>query len=197
MRWQPTRLTRSQLEERRIAAGRLLRAQTRSQAEVARRMSVSRASVTRWKHRLEQGGLQGLQQRRASGRPSRLTTAQWDALFHQLQQGAIAAGFDTERWTLRRIAHVIARRFGVHYHYRALSPALHARGWSPQRPLPQAKEREEALIVAWLQHDWPRIKRGLAARAVPSSSSTRRGTASGPGWAPPGHPSVNRPSSGA
>ncbi|WP_225888142.1 transposase [Myxococcus xanthus] len=33
-----------------------------------------------------------------------------------LRAGSLAASFPTERWTLRRVAHVIQRRYGVHYH---------------------------------------------------------------------------------
>src|SRR5688572_19589058 len=126
MVWQPARLTRAQLEERRLAAGRLLRAKQLSEAEIARHVGVSRAAVTKWKQRLEQAGLDGLQQRRSSGRVSRLTEAQWGQLLQLLQRGALAAGFATERWTLRRIAGVIERTFGVRYHFRFLGRALHA-----------------------------------------------------------------------
>jgi transposase len=162
MVWQPARLTRAQMEERRLAAARLWRAGKLAQAEIARQVGVSRAAVTQWKQRLEQAGLGGLQQRRSSGRPARLTDAQWGQLLTLLQHGAVAAGFETERWTLRRIARVIERTFGVQYHFRSLGRALHARGWSPQRPRPQARERDEALIAAWLRRDWPRIKRHLS-----------------------------------
>jgi transposase len=178
--WHPTRLTRAQLEERRLAAGRMLRARRRSQAEIARELGVSRASVTRWKQRLAAAGLRGLRCRRPPGRPPHLTTAQWGRLFRVLDRGAVGAGFDTERWTLRRIAAVIERTFGVRYHIGALSRALRARRWSPQRPLPQAKERDDALVAAWLRRDWPRIKRGLAAPGERLPSWTRRVTRFGP-----------------
>ncbi len=194
MVWQPARLTRAQMEERRLAAGRLLRATQLSEAEIAREVGVSRAAVTKWKQRLEQAGLEGLQQRRSSGRVSRLTEAQWGQLLKLLQRGAVAAGFETERWTLRRIASVIERTFGVRYHFRFLSRALHARGWSPQHPLPQARERDEALIAAWLRRDWPRIKRGLAAQGVPLPFWMRQVTRFGPAAARPGRPWASRPS---
>jgi putative transposase len=167
MSWQPARLTRAQMEERRHAAGQLLADRDLAQADIARRLGVSRAAVTQWKHGIANGGLAALQQRRSSGRPPRLNEAQWTELLCLLQRGAVAAGFDTERWTLRRIASVIEQHFSIRYHFRALGPALHAHGWSPQRPLPQAAERDEALIAAWLRRDWPRIKRGRATRGVP------------------------------
>ena len=196
MLWQPTRLTRAQLEERRLAAGRLLRAKRLSQAEIARQMSVSRATVSRWNRRLRCAGLRGLRCRTSAGRPSRLTAAQWRQLFRVLKRGAVAAGFETERWTLRRIAAVTERTFGVRYHFRSLGRALRARGWSPQRPLPRALERDDALVDAWLRRDWPRIKRGLAARGVPLPSWTRRVTRVGPVSAPPGRRGAARPSCG-
>jgi transposase len=152
MNWQPKRLTAAQREERRLAAGRLLRRGTRSQAEIARYVGVSRASVTRWKRCLERQGLRGLRHRRPPGRPSHLAPGQWRRLLRILERGAMAAGFDTERWTLRRIAAVIAHEFGVHYHPRS-----------------------------WLKRDWPRVKRGLAAQGAPLSSWTRRVTRFGPG----------------
>jgi transposase len=190
MGWQPSRLTRAQLEERRLAAARLLRAERSSQAEIARQLGVSRTSVTRWKQRLEQEGLRGLHRRSAPGRASSLSAAQWCQLFRILGRGAPAAGFETERWTQRRIAVVIEREFGVPYHFRSLSRALRAWDWSPQRPLPRAKERDEALIAAWLRRDWPRIKRGLAATGVPWPSWTRRVTRFGPPSEPRGRPSA-------
>src|SRR5437879_6078042 len=132
MTWRPTRLTRAQLEERRLAAARLLRAGTLSQAAIARELSVSRAAVTHWQQRLARAGLRGLRQRRPSGRPGRLTPAQWRRLFALLKRGPVASGFATERWTLRRIAALITRSFGVRYHAHALGRALQARDWSPQ-----------------------------------------------------------------
>jgi putative transposase len=186
MVWRPTRLTREQMEERRLAAGRLLRAGRLSQAEVAREVGVSRASVTRWRQRLAGGGLRALRRRRAPGRASRLTGSQWRRVGRVLDRGALAAGFETEQWTLRRVAAVIERTFGVRYHPRSLGRALRARGFSPQRPVPRAAERDDALVEAWLTRDWPRIKRGLAAPGERLPSWTRQATRFGPASARPG-----------
>jgi transposase len=66
-------LTRDQVEERRVAAVRLLRAKGLSQAEIAWEMGGSRASVTRWEQDLARAGVGGLRQRRSAGRPPSLT----------------------------------------------------------------------------------------------------------------------------
>jgi transposase len=192
MEWHPTRLTPGQLEERRVAAARLLRAGRLPQAEIARRLGVSRAAVTQWKRRLGGRGLRGLRAGTKTGRPSRLAPEQWRQLLRLLRRGAVAAGFETERWTVPRITAVVQRTFGVRYHPRSLGPALRARGWSRQVPIARARERDDALIEAWLTRDWPRLKRGLSDLGAPSSSSTRRATPSLPGWAPPGRRGATR-----
>jgi putative transposase len=179
--WHPEHLTAEQLEQRRLAAARLLRAGRLSQAEVAREVGVSPAAVSQWARRLrETPGTAGLKCRPRTGRPPRLTPAHWEAVRAVLRRGARASGFDTERWTLRRIARVLRREFGVTYHPHSLSALLRAHGWSPQRPATRAVERDEALIAAWLKRDWPAVKRGLAAAGSSLPSWTRRVTRFGP-----------------
>jgi transposase len=163
MEWKPTRLTREQMEERRLEAARLLRAGKQSQAEIARQLGVSRMAVSQWAAQLRAGGVRQLRRRRGGGRPAKLSAAQKRQLKHRLKRGAQAAGFPTERWTLARVQQVIERDFGVSYHRHHLSWLLDQLDWSVQQPLPRAAERDEAVIRAWLADDWPRIKKGAAA----------------------------------
>lgn len=165
--WQPRKLTAEQLEERRLEAGRLLRAGRLSQIQIARRLGVSRAAVSQWAHPLRRcpKGLAPLLRRPKPGRPSRLTAKQWQELLAILKEGAVQSGFDTERWTMPRVRAVIRRRWGVTYHADYLSIRLRALGWTPQVPDVEAAERDEELIRAWLHRDWPRIKKKLAAGA--------------------------------
>lgn len=192
--WQPKRWTAAHLAERRLDGVRLLRTGRLSQAELARRMGVSRAAVTPWQQRFPVAGLRGVQRRPTPGRPTRLSPGQWRPLVGLLRRGARATGFETERWTLRRVAALIERPFGVRYHFRSLGRALGGRGWRPHQPIPRARDRDAALVEAWLRRDWPRIQRGRAARGAPSSAWTRRGTHCGPTSAPPGHRSAGPPS---
>ena|SRR5882724_205519 len=198
MAWHPTQLTAAQREERRLVAGRLLRAGRLSQADIARHVGVSRAAVSQWAARLRArpGGLAGLRQRPRSGRPPRLSAAAWRQVLTRLARGARAAGFATERWTLSRIALVLRREFGVRYHPHSLSAVLRARGWSPQRPASQAREQDEAAVASWRRRTWPGLKRGRGAAGASSFSSTRPVTPSAPGSARPGRPGARRRSCG-
>jgi transposase len=166
MIWRPNHLTRAQREERRLEAGRLLQTGQVSQADIARQLGVSRMTVSRWAKRLaqHQGDMGSLKNRSISGRPPRLTAGQWSQVLGWLQHGALQAGFDTDRWTLRRIRALILVELGVDYHAPYLARRLKALGWSPQRPAVYAKERNDELVRAWLRHDWPRIKKRLVAQ---------------------------------
>lgn len=189
--WRPARLTPGQMEERRLAAAALLRQGRLSQAAIARQLGASGASVCRWAATLAQEGRRGLLARPRTGRPGRLDAAAWARLGRLLARGAVAAGLETEQWTLRRIAALVRREFGVDYHPRYLERPLKALGFSVQRPATRARERDERAIAAWPRRGWAarlgrHQKSGPAARGAPSSSSTKPGTASGPARARPG-----------
>jgi transposase len=164
MTWQPKKLTREQLAERRAEAIRLLEAGEMKQVEIARHLGVTEAAVSKWKRQLAEAGSQALQMRKTTGRPPKLDEAGKQALVKKLDEGAMAAGFPTEQWTQARVKQVIEREFGVVYHQNYISRLLGDLGWSVQKPDPRAIERDEDLIRAWLSRDWPRIKKGAAAR---------------------------------
>jgi transposase len=164
MTWKLSYLTREQMEERRMEGGRLLRAGVLSQSEIARHLNVSRASVSAWAKKVDTVGLRGLRKSKATGIQSKLTKAQKQKLKRLLDHGALASGFATDRWTLERIAELIQHEFSIKYHPNYLNRLLASLGFSPQKPLPQAAEQDEALVRAWLKQDWPRIKKGAAAQ---------------------------------
>jgi transposase len=119
--------------------------------EVARRLGVDRRSVRRWKAAQRQGGRQALKAKPAPGRPAKLDPAAKARLEKILLRGASAAGFSTDLWTCRRVAELIATRFGVRYHVRHLPRLLRSLGWSPQKPQRRGMERHEAAIQAWVR----------------------------------------------
>lgn len=164
MTWKPSYLTREQMEERRLEGGRLLKAGKLSQAEIARQLGVSRATVSDWAKTIEAKGIRGLRKRKAAGSQSKPNPMQKQKLKYMLDRGALANGFPTDRWTLERVRQLIRQRFEISYHPNYLNRLLRNLGFSPQKPLPQAIEQEKELVQAWLQQDWPRIKKVAAAR---------------------------------
>lgn len=165
MGWQPKQLTREQLEERRLEGGRLLLDSDWSQAQIAAHLGVSKAAVCKWKQQLDghNNDRASLVSRRAPGSTGKLSEKQWQQLLKLLSHGAIkTAGFQTDNWTLSRIQQLILRRFDLRLSTVQIRHHLHRHGWSPQKPQPQASQRDDELVEAWLRQDWPRIKKSLA-----------------------------------
>jgi len=90
-----------------------------------------------------------------------------------LLQGPARLGYETPLWTCPRVAHLIAQEFGVRYHEGHVWKILVALGWSPQRPVGRARERNEQQIQHWKQKVWPAIKKKRSGRGASWSSSTK------------------------
>src|SRR5215211_7789476 len=166
---------RDRLQARRLRAGELFAAGVR-QAEVARQLEVSAQAVSVWHRRWQAKGTDGLRSRGPSGPAPRLTDQQLAAVEQALLEGATANGFVGELWTLDRIALVIERLTGVQHppaHVWAL--LRHRLGWSVQRPVRRAAERDQDAIDRWVKQRWPRIKQTPnGAEPVWSSSTSPR-----------------------
>jgi transposase len=152
-------------QQRRLQAGGLF-AQGCSQAEVARRLEVSRQTTCRWHHAWETGGEESLAGVGHTGRKRKLSGDELCQLAAVLLGGAQAQGYDTELWTLKRIAQVIRREFKASYHPSHVWKILGQLGWSCQRPEKKARERNEEAIGRWVRYRWPRIKKSPRNQSV-------------------------------
>jgi transposase len=110
----------------------------------------------------------------APGRPRRLTNEERERLLEVLIEGARVAGFSTEVWTLKRIALVIRRKFGVRYHPSHVWKVMRSCGWSCQVPDRRALQRDEDAIARWKRHRWPTIKKSRKTWGPPRVSRRKR-----------------------
>jgi len=143
-------------------------------AQVAQRLEVSEKSVYAWRRAWREGGCDALRSKGPSGQVPRLDERQLARLEQILEAGAGAAGFADQRWTLARVAKVIARRFHVRYSLKGVSLLLHRRGWTVQVPKHRASERDEAAITRWRRYRWPAVKGSRAGWARRSFSPTKQ-----------------------
>jgi len=135
-----------ELEKRRLQAAQLLR-QGVHQAEVARQVDVHRQSVSRWAAQLQQGGIRALKK---TGHPgARLRPEDLRRIEKALKRGPEALGYATGLWTSWRVAHLIEQECGVKYHPVQAWRILRQLGWSCQRPVGRALERDEEKIRRW------------------------------------------------
>jgi transposase len=152
------------LEKRRFAAVKLLEAGVH-QSEVARRLGVHRQSVSRWAIAVRRKGRESLRQAGRAGRLSRLSLSQKEAIKAALVEGPPAHGYATSLWTIGRVAALIKDKTGCDYHPGHVWKILRGVGWSSQRPVGRALERDEAAIAHWKKKQWPDIKKKPARRA--------------------------------
>ncbi|MFD4262256.1 winged helix-turn-helix domain-containing protein [Streptomyces sp. NPDC058534] len=95
-----------------------------------------------------------------SGLPSRMKP-EWRAwLAAELEKGPAAHGWsEDQRWTLARVAIVIARHFHVRFSPAQTWRILRQMGFSVQVPVRRAAERDEEAVTTWIKEKWPRVER--------------------------------------
>ena len=147
------------LELRRQRAMALLKSGL-TMEEVSHRVGSSIASVCRWHQALAEGGPAALAAKPVPGRARKLPRSECRRLLELLLKGAIAYGYPNELWTLKRIARVILREFGVRYHPNHVWRVLRGLRWSCQVPQRRPVQRDEEAVEHWKRYQWPHIKKG-------------------------------------
>lgn len=149
----------AKLEERRRKAVESVETGKATANEAAARAKVTIRTLRRWLAEYRGGGDDGIAAKKVPGRSPKLTDAQKAKLIRLLAKGAEACGFKTPLWTCRRIADLIKREFGVTYNANYVARLLGRLGWSPQKPIRRATERDEAEIDRWAKEEWNKIKK--------------------------------------
>ena len=126
---------------------------------IARIVRVSTKSVYQWRRAWRAGGDAALASKGQGGYACKLDEQQLSRLRAALDAGPAASGWDQDqRWTLARVAALIARLFQVKYTLRGVSGLLHRMGFTPQLPVHRAAERDEDAITAWRAVTWAKVR---------------------------------------
>ena len=137
-----------------------LRQEGWTQQRIADALGVTQGAVSQWlKQAREGGGPEALRRRKAPGARPRLTPQQLARISELLERGAEAHGFRGDVWTRERVGKVIEREFGVSYHPTHVGRILRDLGWSWQKPVGSASQRNEAAIQQWRDERWPELQK--------------------------------------
>lgn len=125
--------------------------------------------MSHWIKRGREGGEEALKAHPPKGVSPRLTAEQKAQIPALLAKGAEAYGFRGDVWTASRVAEVIKRTFGVRYHRDHVGKLMREAGWSRQKPVERASQRNEEAIKQGSDERWPEIKKKPIKRKRPSS----------------------------
>jgi transposase len=135
--------------------------QRMSKAAAARAFHVSRTSVHHWVKKFQRRGASGLTSR-PRGRPRRSRL--------KGHQAATTVRLISDRcpdqlkmpfalWTREAVRQLIAERFDIQLSVSTVGRYLRRWGFTPQKPLRRAYERDPAAVQKWLDEEYPAIRR--------------------------------------
>jgi len=138
-------------------------AEGKAVCDVARYLGYARQTVSQWHSAWERFGSDGLKV--GTPRPLRqLSENDWQEILEALLEGPRAHGYETELWTLARIADLVEKKKGIRHSKSYVCKQLERLNWSCQKPERRARERNEEEIARWKVECWPLIKRGRKTR---------------------------------
>lgn len=130
-----------------------------SQAEVARELNATPAAVHYWHKAWKRKGMKGLASQGHTGFASKLTKEKRMRFKRAVLRGPQEYGFETNLWTLSRLAAVMKKTTGVRFGHNHTWEIVKSLGFTCQKPQVKAKERDEAAIKAWKEKRLPGLKK--------------------------------------
>ena len=73
-------------------------------------------------------------------------------------------------WTRARVGQVIRREFGVGYSDSHVGRLLAKIGWTRQKPIERADQRDAAAVTTWCEETFPELEKKPPLKDVPSCS---------------------------
>ena len=134
---------------------------------IAQALGVTEGAVSQWLTRAREGGLEAWRGRIPPGPTPKRTAEQQAPLPALFAHGAEAYGFLGDVWTTKRVAALIKQEVGIRSPPAPVSRLLRAVGWSPQKPIRRATQRDEAAIERWTTERWPALFAKPKASGVP------------------------------
>ncbi len=187
-------LAHKTLEEIRIRAVQRVEA-GESPEDVIRTLGFGRTVIYSWLAKYREGGIDALQAKPISGRPSKMTGKQLEWVYKTVTgKNPLQLRFEFALWTRWMIRDLIREKFGVRLSEVSVGRMLRKLGLSPQKPLRRAYERDPELVESWREKEFPKIRRLAKKERATLYFSDEAGVRSdfhaGTTWAPKGQTPV-------
>lgn len=145
-------------------------------------------SVHEWYLAWQQGGREAMKSAGKPGPKSKFSDEEVLQVASELKRGAMAHGYTAQLWTLPRVRRLVIEQFGRELSISETWRLLRRIGWSPQKPVRRARERDEDKILNWKQEEWPRIQAKAREEKRTLVLSTKAGCRKSQPPRKPGHP---------
>ena len=175
------------MEEIRVRAVQRVQA-GESPETVIKTLGFARACIYNWLARYRAGGWHALRTGQRSGRPKKLNGTQIKWVYKTIRdKDPLQLKFPFALWTRSMIADLIKRQFGIKLSLSSVGRLLKQLGFSCQKPLYRAYQRDPELVKQWKEQIFPQIqKRAKKEGAViyfQDESGVRSDFHSGTTWA--------------
>ena len=139
-----------------------------SQAEASRTFDVGRTSIWRWMKRYQAGGAKALAARKRGPKGhSALAGHQAATVVRIIQQRCPdQLQLPFALWTRDAVRELIADRYGIALSVSTVGRYLRRWGFTPQKPLRRAYERDPEAVTRWLREQYPAIRRQAKAEGA-------------------------------
>lgn len=175
------------MEEIRIRAVQRVQA-GESPEKVIKTLGFARACIYNWLARYRAGGWHALRTADRSGRPKKLSGSQIRWIYKTIRdKDPRQLKFAFALWTRQMIVEAIKQKFGIKLSKTSVGRLLHQLGFSCQKPLYRAYQRDSENVKQWKEQVFPQIqKRAKKEGAViyfQDESGVRSDFHSGTTWA--------------
>ncbi len=131
------------------------------QVEAAKVLGVTRQAIGKWLKAYRQGGLRTLKAKR-QGRPRGGSLLGWQSA--QIAKSIVDCCPDQLKmpfylWTREAVGQLIERRFGVRLSVWTVGRYLARWGFTPQKPMRRAFEKNPEAVHRWLDEKYPAIRK--------------------------------------
>ena len=126
---------------------------------VIKALGFSRACIYNWLARYRAGGWHALRTGHRSGRPRKLSAKQIKWLYNTIRdKNPQQLKFEFALWTRAMIVDLIKRQFGIKLSSTSVGRLLHQLGFTCQKPLYRAYQRDEDRVKQWKKEVFPKIQ---------------------------------------
>lgn len=152
-------LTKQAKEKVRIESVKRVIQGKESPEKVTKDYGYSRTNIYTWLKIYREKGYRGLKAKKSTGRPKELTVVEIRKLKVWLSKDPRQLRFHFGLWTIKMVRELIKDKFGKEYGISGIHNLLKSLGYSYQKPLLRASQRNPEAIEKWKKEEYPRIKK--------------------------------------